>query len=209
MRTAMALPRRERCFCRDSTRRSEWSLVGDDLYVAMHRCAAAVPVCRGRDVDRGPGRKVVDLPAGTINHHWTKNVAANRDGSRLYVTVGSNSNVAENGMENESESRRHSRGRSGDAALARLRVGIAQPERPRLRPAHRRAVDRRQRARRARQRPRPRLPDVGAATAASTAGRTATTARMSMPASSRHGRTSWPPQSPPTTRLGRTSRRWG
>ena len=46
----------------------------------------------------GPGTKVVDLPAGTINHHWTKNIIANADGSKLYVTVGSNSNVAENGL---------------------------------------------------------------------------------------------------------------
>jgi glucose/arabinose dehydrogenase len=44
---------------------------------------------------------VADLPAGPINHHWTKNVIASRDGSRLYATVGSNSNVAENGIENE------------------------------------------------------------------------------------------------------------
>jgi glucose/arabinose dehydrogenase len=41
---------------------------------------------------------VLDLPAGTINHHWTKNVLASPDGKRLYVTVGSNSNVAENGI---------------------------------------------------------------------------------------------------------------
>ena len=47
------------------------------------------------------GEKIIDLPAGTINHHWTKNVIANQDGSRLYVTVGSNSNAAENGIENE------------------------------------------------------------------------------------------------------------
>lgn len=47
------------------------------------------------------GAKIVDLPAGTINHHRTKNIIASRDGSRLYVTVGSNSNVGENGMENE------------------------------------------------------------------------------------------------------------
>ena len=44
---------------------------------------------------------MIDLPAGPINHHWTKNVLASRDGSRLYVTVGSNSNVGENGLENE------------------------------------------------------------------------------------------------------------
>src|SRR6185503_15281498 len=42
-------------------------------------------------------------PAGTINHHWTKNVIASRDGSRLYVTVGSNSNVLENGVAAEKD----------------------------------------------------------------------------------------------------------
>ena len=46
---------------------------------------------------------MVDLPAGAINHHWTKNLIASPDGTRLYVTVGSNSNVAERGMENEFE----------------------------------------------------------------------------------------------------------
>jgi glucose/arabinose dehydrogenase len=47
------------------------------------------------------GVKVADLPGGPINHHWTKNVIASRDGSKLYVTVGSNSNVGERGMEAE------------------------------------------------------------------------------------------------------------
>jgi glucose/arabinose dehydrogenase len=50
-----------------------------------------------------PGIQVVALPAGTINHHWTKNLIANADGTRLYVTVGSNSNVAERGMAAEHE----------------------------------------------------------------------------------------------------------
>jgi glucose/arabinose dehydrogenase len=50
-----------------------------------------------------PGIKVVDLPAGPINHHWTKNLIASPDGSKLYVTVGSNSNVAERGMAVEEE----------------------------------------------------------------------------------------------------------
>lgn len=45
--------------------------------------------------------KIVDLPAGTINHHWTKDVIASKDGTQLYATVGSNSNVAENGMDVE------------------------------------------------------------------------------------------------------------
>src|SRR6202008_896806 len=49
------------------------------------------------------GEKVVDLPGGPINHHWTKNVIASADGSKLHVTVGSNSNVAENGIDKEEE----------------------------------------------------------------------------------------------------------
>jgi glucose/arabinose dehydrogenase len=49
------------------------------------------------------GEKVTDLPAGKLNHHWTKNVIASRDGSKFYVTVGSNSNVGENGMDQEQD----------------------------------------------------------------------------------------------------------
>ena len=45
-----------------------------------------------------PGTKLVELPAGAINHHWTKNLIASANGSKLYVTVGSNSNVAERGI---------------------------------------------------------------------------------------------------------------
>ena len=46
----------------------------------------------------GPATRIAELPAGTINHHWTKNLIANTDGSKLYVTTGSNSNVGERGM---------------------------------------------------------------------------------------------------------------
>ncbi|HXC40488.1 MAG TPA: PQQ-dependent sugar dehydrogenase, partial [Burkholderiales bacterium] len=56
------------------------------------------PYVAGATRIAAPGVKVVDLPGGTINHHWTKNLIASRDGSRLYVTVGSNSNVGEKGM---------------------------------------------------------------------------------------------------------------
>ena len=58
-------------------------------------------MCRRRISARAS--KVVNLPAGPINHHWTKNLIASPDGSKLYVTVGSNSNVAERGMEAEVE----------------------------------------------------------------------------------------------------------
>jgi len=77
------------------------TLVGSDLYVANTDSIMRFPYKAGDTQITAPGVKVIDLPAGTINHHWTKNVIASRDGSRLYVTVGSNSNAAENGIENE------------------------------------------------------------------------------------------------------------
>ena len=73
-------------------------LVGNDLYVADTDAVLRFTYTQGATHLDGPGVKVVDLPAGTINHHWTKNIIASPDGSKLYVTVGSNSNVAENGI---------------------------------------------------------------------------------------------------------------
>ncbi|TRW91243.1 sorbosone dehydrogenase family protein [Candidatus Methylobacter oryzae] len=77
------------------------TLVGNDFYVANTDALVKFPYRDGETRITGPGTKVVDLPGGPINHHWTKNVIASPDGSRLYVTVGSNSNVAENGIDNE------------------------------------------------------------------------------------------------------------
>jgi len=76
------------------------ALVGDTLYVANADAVVRFPYRDGATEIREPGTKVVDLPAG-INHHWTKSLVASRDGSRLYAGVGSNSNVAEKGMEIE------------------------------------------------------------------------------------------------------------
>ncbi|MEP7002646.1 MAG: sorbosone dehydrogenase family protein [bacterium] len=76
-------------------------LVGNDLYVANSDALVRFPYVTGQTQITGGGTKVVDLPAGSINHHWTKNVVASPDGSKLYVSVGSNSNVGENGIENE------------------------------------------------------------------------------------------------------------
>jgi glucose/arabinose dehydrogenase len=74
------------------------ALVDDDLFVANADAIVRFPYVAGADsVDSRAGVKVVDLPAG-INHHWTKNLLASRDGTRLYATVGSNSNIGENGM---------------------------------------------------------------------------------------------------------------
>ncbi|KAF3998134.1 PQQ-dependent sugar dehydrogenase [Glaciimonas immobilis] len=77
------------------------TLVGSNLYVATTDAILRFPYRTGDTQITAPGVKVLDLPAGPINHHWTKNVVASPDGSRLYVTVGSNSNVGENGVENE------------------------------------------------------------------------------------------------------------
>lgn len=77
------------------------ALVGDQLYIANTDALVRFPYEEGAIRIDSEGEKVVDLPAGPINHHWTKNVIASQDGSRLYVTSGSNSNVAENGIEAE------------------------------------------------------------------------------------------------------------
>jgi len=74
------------------------TLVGNTLYVADTDALLAFPYHEGDTRITAAGRKIVDLPAGTINHHWTKNVIASRDGKKLYVTIGSNSNVGDNGM---------------------------------------------------------------------------------------------------------------
>jgi glucose/arabinose dehydrogenase len=75
-------------------------LVGKDFYVANCDAIVRFSYNTGATQITAAGSKVTDLPAG-INHHWTKNLIANRDGSKLYVTVGSNSNVAERGMQVE------------------------------------------------------------------------------------------------------------
>ena len=77
------------------------ALVGDYLYVANSDAVVKFPYATGDTRITASGMKVVELPAGPINHHWTKNIIASADGSKLYVTIGSNSNVAERGMEVE------------------------------------------------------------------------------------------------------------
>ncbi|HEF4762385.1 TPA: sorbosone dehydrogenase family protein [Pseudomonas putida] len=77
------------------------TLVGNDLYVADTDRLLRFHYENGDTAIKSPPIKVVDLPGGALNHHWTKNVIASKDGSKLYVTVGSNSNVGENGMDQE------------------------------------------------------------------------------------------------------------
>ena len=77
------------------------TLVGNDLYVADTDRLLRFNYVEGQTSITTKPMKVIDLPGGTLNHHWTKNVIASQDGSKLYVTVGSNSNVGENGLEQE------------------------------------------------------------------------------------------------------------
>lgn len=77
------------------------ALVSDKLYVANTDAIVEYPYQSGQTEITATGKKIMDLPALPINHHWTKDLIASQDGSKLYATVGSNSNVGENGMEKE------------------------------------------------------------------------------------------------------------
>jgi len=74
------------------------ALVGNDFYVANTDAVVRYLYAPGQTRIEAAGTRLVDLPAGRLNHHWTKSLIASPDGSKLYATVGSNSNVAENGM---------------------------------------------------------------------------------------------------------------
>jgi glucose/arabinose dehydrogenase len=77
------------------------ALVGNDLYVANTDAIVRYPYKDGATKITEPGTTLTPLPGGPIDHHWTKSLVASPDGSLLYVGVGSNSNVSENGMEAE------------------------------------------------------------------------------------------------------------
>lgn len=79
------------------------ALVGSDFYVANSDAIMKFTYHDGDLKITTPGVKVADLPGGTINHHWTKDLVASLDGKKLYATVGSNSNVGENGIEAEKD----------------------------------------------------------------------------------------------------------
>ncbi len=74
------------------------ALVGNTLYIANTDGIVRYPYTTGATHIDAQGQRVADLPAGPINHHWTKNILASLDGHKLYASVGSNSNVGENGM---------------------------------------------------------------------------------------------------------------
>ncbi|MHC1548725.1 PQQ-dependent sugar dehydrogenase [Phyllobacterium sp. K27] len=77
------------------------TLANGKLYIANTDSIVSVPYMDGDTQSTATPEKVADLPGGPINHHWTKDVTASADGRKLYATVGSNSNVGENGMDAE------------------------------------------------------------------------------------------------------------
>ena len=77
------------------------ALIGNQLYVADTDALLRFNYVPGSTQITSPGVKVADLPAGPINHHWTENILADRSGRHLYITVGSNSNAGENGVDAE------------------------------------------------------------------------------------------------------------
>lgn len=76
-------------------------IIKDKFYVANTDGLYVYPYKAGDTKITAPGKKIVNLPAGGYNNHWTRNLIANRDQSKIYISVGSGSNVGENGMENE------------------------------------------------------------------------------------------------------------
>lgn len=79
------------------------AMIGNDLYVANTDAVMRFPYKEGATQIDEAGTKVAVLPGGPLNHHWTKGLTANRDGTKLYASVGSNSNVAENGIDQEEQ----------------------------------------------------------------------------------------------------------
>ena len=79
------------------------ALIGGTFYVANADEIVSFPYKEGETTITATPQHVIDLPGLPLNHHWTKNILPNKDGSKLYVTVGSNSNVGENGLEIEKE----------------------------------------------------------------------------------------------------------
>jgi glucose/arabinose dehydrogenase len=77
------------------------ALAGDSLYVANTDAVLRYPYVPGATNILIGGTKVADLPAGTLNHHWTKGLIASPDASKLYASVGSNSNAGEAGLDKE------------------------------------------------------------------------------------------------------------
>ena len=99
--TATASPRSRTVFLKDLNSPFGMALVGNDSLRREHRRGVRFPYKDGADADHRRRREGRRPAGGPLNHHWTKNIIASPDGTQLYATVGSNSNVGENGLDEE------------------------------------------------------------------------------------------------------------
>ena len=114
------------------------ALIGDQLYVANTDSVVRFPYRTGDTRITDKGTKLLDLPVG---HHWTRNILPSADSTKLFITVGSGSNIGEKGMDIEKGRATILGARSRLGQLARLRLGPAQRQRHGVRADDRRAVD--------------------------------------------------------------------
>ena len=103
------------------------ALIGDKLYVADTDALLRFDYVDGATEITGQGSKIADLPAGSLNYHWTKSLAASPDGSHLYVGVGSNSNAGENGLGQEQERARILEIDPANGAVRSFATGLRNP----------------------------------------------------------------------------------
>ena len=123
------------------------ALVKGFFYVANTDSVWRYPYRDGETASVDKGEKILSLPAGGYNNHWTRNLLVNADGSNLFVTVGSSSNVGENGIAEEKRRAECSGNQSRRQRRASRRIGYAQSKRLGLRAENWRAMDRGQRTR--------------------------------------------------------------
>lgn len=76
-------------------------IMGNSFYVGNTDALVQFPYQEGQTSITAPGKKILDLPAGGYNNHWTRNIIASHDGKKILIAVGSGSNAGEHGMENE------------------------------------------------------------------------------------------------------------
>lgn len=183
------------------------ALVGDRFYVANADALVSFPYAPGDTHITAKPTFVANLPGG-LNHHWTKSLLASADGSKLYVGVGSNSNVAENGMEAELNRAAILRSTRPPAAAACSPAACATRSAP---PGSRRANPYGWWSTSAMKSAAIWCPITSprCATAVSTAGRTATTGSTWTNAWSRKMPSWWPRRSSRIMRWARTPPRWG
>ena len=104
------------------------ALVGNTLYIANAASLVSVPYTSGQTQVTTKPTKLIDLPGnGEFNHHWTKSLLASSDGARLYIGVGSNSNVGENGMAVEEQRANILEYTIGSNALTVFASGLRNP----------------------------------------------------------------------------------